>query len=527
MFLIWAKPIFLIVIPKRLLSRFPSRFTTLPAPSRIRQPSNRIIYLVIFLFLLCACPAVSAQPRLALETAEYELGSLTPGEIIEQNIPVRNKGTATLEVSKVRSSCNCITARIINNSAAPGGETGIFFVFDPAQLDKNGGFKKYLYIHSNDPDRPVVRLTISGRRDDNGSANDGARIELQVFYSSGCRQCAKLADWLITDLAKKYSSLIEVMTYDLTVPENYEKLVRLEDQYSVRENDPIIIFAGTRYFSGKEAIRRQLEPYLEELGTEKPRAVRPPLPDSNKDGSSCRRSRFRPLVVISAGLIDGINPCAFVTIIFLISFLYFIEKTRREIFLVGITFAAAVFLSYFLFGLGLWSFLAGLVVYKMIAKIIYIAALALVFLLALFSLYDFIVSLRGNLWNRMIIQLPLSVKQKIHQLIRNSLRSRRLLLSVFVTGILVSVFEGICTGQVYLPTIIYLVRKPLARGMGIYYLVLYNAAFIVPLLLVLLLTMAGVRLEKMISFSRRNIAWSKLLLFLLFLCLGILLLLNG
>jgi cytochrome c biogenesis protein CcdA len=52
-----------------------------------------------------------------------------------------------------------------------------------------------------------------------------------------------------------------------------------------------------------------------------------------------------------------------------------------------------------------------------------------------------------------------------------------------VLGFLVSVFEFACTGQVYLPTLAYLVRvQRQIDAVGL--LVLYNICFVAPLLLV-------------------------------------------
>ncbi|MHC5035474.1 MAG: hypothetical protein ACYTFZ_10610, partial [Planctomycetota bacterium] len=47
------------------------------------------------------------------------------------------------------------------------------------------------------------------------------------------------------------------------------------------------------------------------------------------------------LVIVSAGLFDGLNPCAFTVIIFFLSYLAYIGKEKREIAAVGIVFTAA------------------------------------------------------------------------------------------------------------------------------------------------------------------------------------------
>ena len=58
-------------------------------------------------------------------------------------------------------------------------------------------------------------------------------------------------------------------------------------------------------------------------------------------------------VVLSAALIDGVNPCAFATIIFFLSYLHIARRSRREILQVGAAFIIGVFVTYFAMGAGL------------------------------------------------------------------------------------------------------------------------------------------------------------------------------
>ena len=50
---------------------------------------------------------------------------------------------------------------------------------------------------------------------------------------------------------------------------------------------------------------------------------------------------FRAGAVALAGLLDGINPCAFTTVVFLLSMLPYLGKTKRELAVVGVGFTAA------------------------------------------------------------------------------------------------------------------------------------------------------------------------------------------
>jgi len=76
------------------------------------------------------------------------------------------------------------------------------------------------------------------------------------------------------------------------------------------------------------------------------------------------------------------------------------------------------------------------------------------------------------------------------------------------------------TGQVYLPTIVFVINNTSLKTTGLFYLFLYNLMFPIPLFIILLLTLIGITSKKIAEFSSKNLALSKLLLALLFVVLG-------
>jgi len=71
----------------------------------------------------------------------------------------------------------------------------------------------------------------------------------------------------------------------------------------------------------------------------------------------------------------------------------------------------------------------------------------------------------------------------------------------------VTVFEFSCTGQVYVPVIMHLARSGSVGA--IWLLVLYNVAFIVPLLVVFALAYAGVSMKQLGTVFERHVATVK------------------
>ena len=61
------------------------------------------------------------------------------------------------------------------------------------------------------------------------------------------------------------------------------------------------------------------------------------------------------VAVAAAGLLDGVNPCAFTTLIFLLASLALAGRGRREVLAIGAFFSLAVFLTYLAIGLGFFA----------------------------------------------------------------------------------------------------------------------------------------------------------------------------
>ena len=96
-----------------------------------------------------------------------------------------------------------------------------------------------------------------------------------------------------------------------------------------------------------------------------------------------------------------------------------------------------------------------------------------------------------------------------------------LAVSALVTGFLVSVLEAVCTAQIYLPTIVFILRTtgPKLKALG--YLLLYNLLFVVPLLVIFSFALAGTTSERFQKVLRKHLGAIKILMGMMFLGLGI------
>ncbi|RKZ28334.1 hypothetical protein DRQ36_10600 [bacterium] len=232
-------------------------------------------------------------------------------------------------------------------------------------------------------------------------------------------------------------------------------------------------------------------------------------------------SRFKGLhmiPVLAAGLLDGVNPCAFGAIIFFVTFLTVVERKRKEILMVGVAFTLAVFFTYFLIGAGFLKFLQTLPFIKTVARWVYIGTGVFAVALGLLSIFDFLRSRKGE-FGDMVLQLPDKLKKRIHRVIiaENEPRARRnIVIAAVTTGFFVSILELACTGQVYLPTIIYVMGAPGLKTKAYFFLLLYNLMFIIPLVVVFAVVYYGTTSEQLTAFLKRNTPLVKLLTALMF-----------
>jgi hypothetical protein len=170
----------------------------------------------------------------------------------------------------------------------------------------------------------------------------GQKIVYAAFlYTHGCIHCEgvkkKLTEW-----APDFPDL-RIGTFDMTKAENKKMGEALFDMYRIPEaqrGDIVKFYIGEDYLSGDNFRYEDVKSLVSKY---QGKAAPPPWEkvdrETLKNGEQKiveRFKRFSLSAVLAAGFIDGINPCAFATIIFLVSYLTMLGKKSREILMYGI-----------------------------------------------------------------------------------------------------------------------------------------------------------------------------------------------
>jgi cytochrome c biogenesis protein CcdA len=358
------------------------------------------------------------------------------------------------------------------------------------------------------------------------AAGKSDAVVLIYFSKPGCHECDRVTATLAR--LKEHFPEIEIQEWNINKNRSMEWNEALSETFGVPDNLRLVapaVFSAAGYLVRDDVNEARLgQLVLDSRG--KPDDMLRAGGDAATAGGAAIERRFEDIhvgVIVAAGLLDGLNPCAFATIIFLLSYLQVARKTPREILQIGIAYILGVFLTYFALGLGLIEIFGRALILRWLSSALNLAMGAFALVVAALSLRDAIRCLQGRMAD-MTLQLPEALKSRIHGLIRSTARHRHFVVMAFAVGAGISVLELACTGQVYAPTLIYMLQAGEGRAVG--YLAAYNLAFVLPLTVVFALAFFGLTSSHLLAFFSRHAAIVKFAMAILFLILGLLLILR-
>lgn len=180
-----------------------------------------------------------------------------------------------------------------------------------------------------------------------------AKAELILFYSEYCPHCEK-ENYFLKKLVQKYPELT-VKKYQVDSDKNNQILFQeTAKKFDIVQLGVPLTIIGDNYFLGygddsttgisiEEAVKKQLSLSQTEPTKIIPKQIKVPV-----FGNLEIAALSLPLLTIIIAALDGFNPCAMWTLLFLISLLLGM-KDRTRMWILGITFIATSALVYFLF----------------------------------------------------------------------------------------------------------------------------------------------------------------------------------
>ncbi len=362
-------------------------------------------------------------------------------------------------------------------------------------------------------------------------ADMAEQVRLDLFFTPGCTECERVKKEVFPELEARFGGLYEIVSHDMSLAETIPLLVAYQERCGNTDNGRVsLVVDHTQFLSGYDEIAAKLFTCVDDgLVQRQTPDWKPPAPPVT-DGSQAKeevRKRAGALtfsVVAMGGLLDGFNPCAISTLIFFMSLLAVAKATRRTRLLVGISFISSSFIVYTLLGLGFLFVFRKAPNFTLVKKIIEIALGLCMIPLAVYSFRDAFRFRKSQRPDDVTLQIPKKIKDRIHAFMNSRLGWGGPVLGGLVTGAGVTILESVCTGQSYVPVLMFMLKDNCADFCVWMLLIIYNLLFILPLAVVFICFHRGMQIKALINWSKENLVVAKILLGVFFAAMAILLL---
>jgi len=325
-------------------------------------------------------------------------------------------------------------------------------------------------------------------------------VRVYYFYSTGCPHCSNVIDsGVLDDVGLMGGVSVERLNLHES-QENRDLFNGFCDGFEIeRRGWPFVVVEKDgryNYFMGDVPIIENLVSSVEQGGgvVIDPQGVTPDTGESVTLGS-----------VLVAALIDSVNPCAFGVLIFLMASLLGMGSARRAL-RAGLIYSLVVFVVYFFMGWGLYN-----VIDKFSSSsgfyYFYLVVAGVIFLLGLLQLKDVFWYGKG---------VTLRISSKVKPIIERFMAKGNLT-SIIILGVIVSLFELPCTGEIYIGI---LTVMSIHKTFGLGYLLVYNLIFVLPLVILTYLIYRGTSTKKLQTWTVSNRKYMKLISGLLLLGLA-------
>jgi cytochrome c biogenesis protein CcdA len=354
-----------------------------------------------------------------------------------------------------------------------------------------------------------------------GAVCGAAPVQIDFFYEPGCHDCERIEAELLPQLEARFPQACLIQRHDIGVKTNFLYLLHLEKQLGYAQPERAYLILNKQYAFGPTPVPEEffarISSVLEKgAAVSAPQAVSPDLAQKWYIG-------FTFPAVVVAGLIDGFNPCAFSTLVFFMSLLSVAKVRNRTLLLLGVSFCLASFLTYLALGFGLFRVMHLFSGFTALRSLIEWIMAVVLLVLAFLSFRDAIRFRKTARAGDITLQLSTGMKKRIHDVMRRGLGNTSVIVGGLLIGTTVTAIESVCTGQVYVPTLVLILKdSAFSEPRAWMLLLIYNALFVLPLVIVFIAVYFGLKTETLLAWSRRNVVVSKTLLGLLFILMALL-----
>lgn len=329
-----------------------------------------------------------------------------------------------------------------------------------------------------------------------GSENETLHKTVYFFWGTGCAHCKTV---MKSGILEEVNSSEFVDVYSLEVYNNQKNrglYNNFADKLGISVTDrgiPFLVIEvegcgeNYSYLMGDYAIMNNLKEKVfgcspfEEIVPER----------TSSDNQHAEKITLGSIII--AALVDSINPCAFGVLIFLLATMLSMSSPKRAL-KYGLIYVLIIFIVYFSAGMGLMKILMN---YSETMNYFILISAILVLIGGLIEIKDFFWYGKG-----ISLKIPSKVKPFLEKISKKGT-----LWAVIILGIIVALVELPCTGGIYLAI---LSVMHVNKTFGVGYLFLYNFIFVLPLVVMVLLTYFGTKTQKITKWTEEHKKWMRL-----------------
>lgn len=331
------------------------------------------------------------------------------------------------------------------------------------------------------------------------SASDERSI--YFFYGDGCPHCAVVEEYFAAEkIYERYPIKKKEIYFERENAILFQEMMKQRQIPQERQGVPTVII-GNSVLIGQSEIEQRFRTLADEYiaGNQ----IEADLPTSTQ---KTQPAELTAIAVIGGALVDAINPCAFAVLILLMTTIL-AGNNRKTALYSGLTFSTAIFISYFLMGLGVYKALGTGTVGHLFYRVVGWLAI----LLGLLNFKDYLWYGKG-----ILMEVPLSWRPRLKKLISTVTNPA----GAFFVGFLVSLFLLPCTSGPYIVILGMLAKNTqFLRALG--YLLLYNLIFIAPMIMITLAVYKGYSLKRAESIRQHHLRTLHLIAGALLVAIGI------
>lgn len=313
--------------------------------------------------------------------------------------------------------------------------------------DDNSLSEQKIQLESDTNTSVVDQLTQNSRKK---NIKDGDKY-LLLFTTYSCEECEGVKEFL-----KGIDTSVTIEEYNIGAENAVEILQTLYACYQVEDSRQHVptVFIGNQVLTGQEEIIT----VLSQEDAFSNATYRTMLETINQKAGSETVSKISYLTLFGSGLLAGFNPCGISMLLMLLSILL---TAQSGVLRNGMLYILAKIITYFGIGIGAYFAVAAVFSYelKSITRIFTLLVAVIVLILAVLNFVDFR-NVRREQYGKIHMQLPVKLRAFNHHMIKKmgNVSEKFIPLLAFGLGIVISFGEFFCTGQIYMASILYMLR---------------------------------------------------------------------